>query len=103
MHLHDIKQILIVAYLAQAGFEAKLIKGVNYYWCYSSLCSELTPSFKVYAECNQWYDFGTGDHGDIIDLVCALQHCYTAEAMRSLSRLEETLSAESFLLEEQHP
>jgi len=95
MHLHDIKQIPIVAYLAQAGFEAKLIKGVNYWYC-SPLRSELTPSFKVNAERNQWYDFGTGDHGDIIDLVCALQHCSTAEAMRSLSGLKETQPAESF-------
>ena len=95
MHLHDIKQIPIVAYLAQAGFEAKLIKGVNYWYC-SPLRSELTPSFKVNVERNQWYDFGTGDHGDIIDLVCALQHCSTAEAIRSLSRLKGTLSAESF-------
>ena len=95
MQLHDIKQIPIVDYLAQAGFEAKLIKGINYWYC-SPLRSELTPSFKVNAERNQWYDFGTGDHGDIIDLVCALQHCSTAEAMRSLSRLKETLPAESF-------
>ena len=95
MHLHDIKQISIVDYLAQAGFEAKLIKGVNYWYC-SPLRAELTPSFKVNAERNQWYDFATGDHGDIIDLVCALQHCSTAEAIKSLSRLKGTLSAESF-------
>ncbi|QUB42982.1 toprim domain-containing protein [Porphyromonas sp. oral taxon 275] len=95
MQLHDIKQIPIVDYLAQTGYKPKLIKGVNYWYC-SPLRTELTPSFKVNAERNQWYDFGTGDHGDIIDLVCALQHCSTAEAMRSLSRLKETLSAESF-------
>lgn len=95
MHLHDIKQIPIVAYLAQAGFEAKLIKGVNYWYC-SPLRSELTPSFKVNAERNQWYDFGTGDHGDIIDLVCALQHCSTAEAMRRLSTLKGVRLAPSF-------
>ena len=95
MQLHDIKQVSIVDYLAQTGFEAKLIKGVNYWYC-SPLRSELTPSFKVNAERNQWYNFGTGDHGDIIDLVCTLQHCSTAEAMRSLSRLKGTRSAESF-------
>ena len=94
MQLHDIKQIPIVDYLARSGYKPKLTKGVNYWYC-SPLRSELTPSFKVNAERNQWYDFGTGDHGDIIDLVCALQHCSTAEAMRSLSRLKETLPAES--------
>ena len=95
MQLHDIKQIPIVDYLAQAGFEAKLIKGVNYWYC-SPLRSELTPSFKVNAERNQWYDFGTGDHGDIIDLVCALQHCSTAEAMRQLAVLKGVGLAPSF-------
>lgn len=95
MQLHDIKQIPIVAYLAQAGFEAKLIKGENYWYC-SPLRSELTPSFKVNAERNQWYDFGTGDHGDIIDLVCALQHCSTAEAMRRLAALKGVRLAPSF-------
>lgn len=95
MQLHDIKQVSIVDYLAQTGFEAKLIKGVNYWYC-SPLRSELTPSFKVNAERNQWYDFGTGDHGDIIDLVCALQHCFTAEAMRRLAALKGVRLAPSF-------
>ena len=87
MQLHDIKQIPIVDYLAQTGYKPKLTKGVNYWYC-SPLRSELTPSFKVNVERNQWYDFGTGDHGDIIDLVCALQHCSTAEAMRRLTTLK---------------
>ena len=95
MQLHDIKQIPIVDYLAQTGYKPKLIKGVNYWYC-SPLRSELTPSFKVNAERNQWYDFATGDHGDIIDLVCALQHCSTAEAMRRLSALKGVRLAPSF-------
>ena len=95
MQLHDIKQIPIVDYLAQTGYKPKLTKGVNY-WYYSPLRSELTPSFKVNVERNQWYDFGTGDHGDIIDLVCAIQHCSTAEAMRRLSALKGVRLAPSF-------
>ena len=95
MQLHDIKQIPIVDYLARSGYKPKLTKGVNY-WYYSPLRSELTPSFKVNAERNQWYDFGTGDHGDIIDLVCALQHCSTAEAMRRLAALKGVRLAPSF-------
>ena len=95
MQLHDIKRISIVDYLARAGHKPKLIKGMNYWYC-SPLRSELTPSFKVNAERNQWYDFGTGDHGDIIDLVCALQHCPTAEAMRQLATLKRVRLAPSF-------
>ena len=95
MQLHDIKQIPIVDYLAQTGYKPKLTKGVNYWYC-SPLRSELTPSFKVNAERNQWYDFATGDHGDIIDLVCALQHCSTAEAMRRLATLKGVRLAPPF-------
>ena len=95
MQLHDIKQVSIVDYLAQTGYKPKLTKGVNYWYC-SPLRSELTPSFKVNAERNQWYDFATGDHGDIIDLVCALQHCTTAEAMRRLAALKGVRLAPSF-------
>lgn len=95
MQLHDIKQVSIVDYLAQTGYKPKLTKGVNYWYC-SPLRSELTPSFKVNAERNQWYDFGTGDHGDIMDLVCALQHCTTAEAMRRLAALKGVRLAPSF-------
>ena len=95
MQLHDLKQIPIVDYLAQTGYKPKLTKGVNYWYC-SPLRSELTPSFKVNVERNQWYDFGTGDHGDIIDLVCALQHCSTAEAMRRLATLKGVRLAPSF-------
>ena len=95
MQLHDIKQIPIVDYLVRSGYKPKLTKGVNYWYC-SPLRSELTPSFKVNAECNQWYDFGTGDHGDIIDLVCALQHCSTVEAMRRLATLKGVRLAPSF-------
>ena len=95
MQLHDIKQVSIVDYLAQTGYKPKLIKGVNYWYC-SPLRTELTPSFKVNAERNQWYDFATGDHGDIIDLVCALQHYTTAEAMRRLAALKGVRLAPSF-------
>lgn len=95
MQLHDIKQVSIVDYLAQTGYKPKLIKGVSYWYC-SPLRAELTPSFKVNAERNQWYDFATGDHGDIIDLVCALQHCCPAEAMRRLAALKGVRLAPSF-------
>jgi len=83
MQLHDIKQVSIVQYLAQDALEVKLIKGVNYWYC-SPLRNESTPSFKVNTERNQWYDFGTGEHGDIIDLVRALQHCTMNEAIELL-------------------
>lgn len=84
MNLHDIKQISIVDYLQQAGYVPTGIQGIHYWYC-SPLRQEQTPSFKVNTERNQWYDFGTGAHGDIIDLVYALQHHSYSEALQQLS------------------
>ena len=84
MNLHNIKQQSIVDYLQQQGHSPQHIRG-NAYWYCSPLRNEQTASFKVNTERNQWYDFATGRHGDIIDLVCILQHCSIAEAMKHLS------------------
>lgn len=81
--IQEIKQLSIMNYLQQAGHEPKHIKG-NAYWYSSPLRQERTPSFKVNTELNQWYDFATGEHGDIIDLVCVLHRCSTAEALQRL-------------------
>ena len=84
MNLHNIKQQSIVDYLQQQGHSPQHIRG-NAYWYCSPFRNEQTASFKVNTERNQWYDFATGRHGNIIDLVCILQHCSIAEAMKHLS------------------
>ena len=89
MNLHNIKQQPIVDYLQQHGCSPQHIRG-NAYWYCSPLRKEHTASFKVNTERNQWYDFATGEHGDIIDLVCILQHCSRAEAMKHLSSASYT-------------
>lgn len=81
--IQEIKQLSIVDYLQQAGHEPKQIKG-NAYWYSSPLRQERAPSFKVNTERHQWYDFATGEHGDIIDLVCTLHRYSTAEALQRL-------------------
>ena len=86
MNLHNIKQQSIVDYLQQQGYSPQHIRGNSY---------EQTDSFKVNAERNQWYDFATGEHGDIIDLVCILQHCSIAEAMKYLSSASNTSAVNS--------
>ena len=83
MEIRHIKQISITDYLQQQGYPPARIQGIHYWYC-SPLRNERTPSFKVNTERNQWYDFGTGEHGDIIDLVCALHHCDMAEALQLL-------------------
>ena len=94
MNLHNIKQQSIVDYLQQQGYSPQHIRG-NAYWYCSPLRNEHTASFKVNTERNQWYDFATGEHGDIIDLVCILQHCSIAEAMKHLLSASNTSAVNS--------
>lgn len=94
MNLHNIKQQSIVDYLQQHGYSPQHNRG-NAYWYCSPLRKEHTASFKVNTERNQWYDFATGEHGDIIDLVCILQHCSIAEAMKHLSSASNTFAVRS--------
>ncbi|GAB6981967.1 CHC2 zinc finger domain-containing protein [Prevotella dentasini] len=84
MDIQYIKQIAITDYLQQQGYAPARVHGIHYWYC-SPLRNERTPSFKVNTERNQWYDFGTGEHGDIIDLVCALFRCSISEAIDRLS------------------
>ena len=69
------------------------IQGIHYWYC-SPLCKERTPSFKINTERNQWYDFGSGEHGDIIDLVCALFRCSISEAVGLLSGAKQVAHQE---------
>lgn len=84
MEIQNIKQISITDYLQQQGYSPARVQGIHFWYC-SPLRNESTPSFKVNTERNQWYDFGTGEHGDIIDLVCALFCCSISEAIDRLS------------------
>ena len=94
MNLHNIKQQSIVDYLQQHGCSPQHIRG-NAYWYCSPLRNEQSASFKVNTERNQWYDFTTGEYGDIIGLVCILQHCSIAEAMKYLSSASNTSAVNS--------
>ena len=93
MEIQYIKQISITDYLQQQGYAPARVQGIHY-WYYSPLRNERTPSFKVNTERNQWYDFGSGEHGDIIDLVCALHRCTTSEAIRLLSGAKQVAHQE---------
>ena len=88
MEIQNIKQISITDYLQQQGYSSARVQGIHFWNC-SPLRNESTPSFKVNTERNQWYDFGTGEHGDIIDLVCALQHCTISKAIELLGDIKQ--------------
>ena len=93
MEIQNIKQISITDYLQQQGYAPARVQGIHY-WYYSPLRNERTPSFKVNTERNQWYDFGSGEHGDIIDLVCALHRCTISETIRLLSGAKQVAHQE---------
>ena len=93
MDIQHIKQIVITDYLQQHGHTPTRVQGIHHWYC-SPLRNERTPSFKVNTERNQWYDFGSGEHGDIIDLVCALHRCTISEAIRLLSGAKQVAHQE---------
>ena len=93
MDIQHIKQIPITDYLQQQGYTPTRVQGIHYWYC-SPLCKDNTPSFKVNTERNQWYDFGSGEHGDIIDLVCALHRCTISEAIGFLSGTKQVAHQE---------
>lgn len=93
MDIQHIKQIVITDYLQQHGHTPTRVQGIHHWYC-SPLRNERTPSFKVNTERNQWYDFGSGKHGDIIDLVCALHRCTISEAIRLLSGAKQVAHQE---------
>ena len=90
MEIQHIKQIAITDYMQQQGYAPARVQGIHY-WYYSPLRNESTPSFKVNTERNQWYDFGSGEHGDVIDLVCALHRCTISEAIWLLSGAKQVV------------
>jgi len=55
-------------------------------WFLSPLRSETQPSFKVSKELNRWYDFGIGQGGNVIDLICLIQNCEVKEALQFLDQ-----------------
>ena len=67
MNINDIKQIKLHDFLAAVGCKPVKQYGVNLMYL-SPLRAEKHASFKVNTEINQWYDFGIGKGGNIIDL-----------------------------------
>ena len=55
-------------------------------WFLSPLRSETQASFKVSKQLNRWYDFGIGEGGNVIDLICLIENCEVKEALRFLDQ-----------------
>ena len=80
--IKEIKSIPLAAFLSRLGHEPVARKGTRL-WYRSPLRQEQTPSFKVEATLNCWYDFGLGRGGNIIDLATEL---YQSTDLRYLMR-----------------
>ena len=85
------RQISIVDYLERGGFSPQYVRGNNH-WYLSPLRNEKTPSFKVDSVKNTWYDFGTGEGGNLVDLGVKLQQCSVEELLLKLSQPDIGLS-----------
>ncbi len=85
LSFRDANQSSIIEYLARLGFQPSKIRGTDY-WYLSPLRVEKTPSFKVNAAKNVWYDHGIGEGGSFVDLGARLNNCTIQEFVKSRVR-----------------
>lgn len=86
MNISQAKLIDLGEFLEREGHKPVKNRG-NSHWYLSPIRSEDTPSFKVDSLRNEWYDYGLGKGGDILDLVMELYHVRTAsDALAVLGR-----------------
>lgn len=68
MNIEQSKKLSIIDFLDKEGIKPTKTRG-NACWYLSPFRSERTPSFKVSTKENLWYDFGTQEGGDLVELV----------------------------------
>ena len=78
MDFAEIQKLHILDYLQANGHQPVKIK-FGSAWYHSPLRQERTPSFKVDLNRNLWYDFGTGEGGNLFNLVMKLCNCTSSE------------------------
>ena len=96
MEIETIKTVSIISYMTALGFTCSKVRG-NKYWYMSPLHEETTPSFKVNAELNLWYDFALGRGGNIITLAKEMHPALTMHQV--LVVLEEQIRRFGLLYE----
>lgn len=85
----ELRKTSIVDYLDNQGFTpVKRMGSRNELLYLSPYRSETKPSFSVNTEKNLWYDYGTGEGGDIFDLVMKLWNVDFHEAKVILRKKE---------------
>jgi hypothetical protein len=84
----------IISLAESYGFEFKEPRGVKYRAKSNLIRDEKTSSLDFYTDTQKFYDWGTGDGGDIIDLIAKLENLDTTQAIIRLKELagEDTYS-----------
>lgn len=76
----------LVEYISQyTDFEEKH----GEYWALSPLKDEKTPSFSIGTDRRHFYDFSSGQGGNIIDFIMAYNHCGFSKAADTLRKYAE--------------
>lgn len=83
MTCEQAREIPIVELLKHCHIHPQYVRGQDH-WYLSPFREEKTPSFKVNARLNLYYDHGNGQGGDIIDLGRALFRCDTKALLEKL-------------------
>lgn len=79
------KKMDLPAYLSSLGFEPVRIKNGSA-WYRSPLREEHTASFKVNLSRNQWYDFGEGKGGDLVEFGTRYFKCSVKDFLLRLNQ-----------------
>lgn len=84
MELEDlIRQIDIVEFIGQY---VELTPKNDEFWGLSPFKDEKTPSFSVRREINQWYDFSSGQGGNIFHFIKKYFQCSNTEAVEIIKK-----------------
>ena len=90
----EIKSIPLATFMSRLGHEPVRRCG-DKLWYKSPLRQEHTPSFKVEATLNCWYDFGIGKGGNIIDLAAEMYLAYASSTAMHCRQLPCAIGADS--------
>jgi DNA primase len=92
MNIAQAKKIQIIAYLKQQGISPIKNSGNEFHFL-SPFRKETVASFHVNYQKNVWHDKGTGDGGNIVDLILELKKCSISQALSLLSNGNHIISS----------
>ena len=95
MNCQQANQIPFIDILYKQGFKESYTrnnKGIIYYWFLSPFREEKTPSFSLDTEQNKFKDWGSGEHGNVVDYMVL----YYKSSVRQILMLLDSFDFSSF-------